>query len=323
MATGLLALLDDVATIAKVAAASLDDTAAAAAKAGAKAAAVVVDDAAVTPRYAAGFAAERELPIVMKIAMGSLRNKLLYLLPAALALSAVAPWAITPLLMAGAAYLCFEGAEKVHDWLAPHDDHAIEEDTSIDAAELERTMVAGAIRTDLILSSEIMAITLAAVSEEPFIERAIVLAVVGVGITFVVYGGVGLIVKTDDFGAFLARSRVAPLRMIGRGLVIGMPPFLHVLGIVGTLAMLWVGGGILLHGADKYGLGGPSAFLHGWAVAAAGLAGPVAEWVVTTTGSAIVGLSLGGLILAVISLARRRFFPRKSIPPLADRPPID
>ncbi len=305
MATGLLALLDDVATIAKVAAASLDDTAAAAAKAGAKAAAVVVDDAAVTPRYATGFAAERELPIVMKIAMGSLRNKLLYLLPAALALSALAPWAITPLLMAGAAYLCFEGAEKVHEWVAPHAEHAVEESQSADAVELERTMVAGAIRTDLILSSEIMAITLAAVADEPFVERAIVLAVVGVGITLAVYGGVGLIVKTDDFGAFLARSRVTPVRLIGRGLVIGMPPFLRVLGVVGTLAMLWVGGGILLHGAEKYGLSAPYELLHGWAAAAGGVAGPVAEWAVTAAGSGVVGLVLGGLILAAILLAHR------------------
>jgi uncharacterized protein len=284
MATGLLALLDDVATIAKVAAASLDD--------------------------ATGFAADRELPIVMKIAMGSLRNKLLYLLPAALALSAFAPWAITPLLMAGAAYLCFEGAEKVHEWIAPHDEHAADPSESADAVELERTMVAGAIRTDLILSSEIMAITLASVADEPFVERAIVLAVVGVGITLAVYGGVGLIVKTDDFGAFLARSRMAPTRVIGRGLVLGMPPFLRVLGVVGTLAMLWVGGGILLHGAEKYGLGAPYERLHGWAQAAGRLAGPIAEWAVTAAGSGVVGWALGGVILLAISFARMRIVKR-------------
>ena len=307
MATGLIALLDDVVAIAKVAAASIDDTATVAAKAGAKAAGVVIDDAAVTPRYVTGFAASRELPIVAKIARGSLRNKLLYLLPAGLVLSQVAPWSITPLLMAGGGYLCFEGAEKLYEVVVPHATADDDKTTAAGSAEdLEKTMVAGAIRTDLILSGEIMAITLAQVADQGFVSRVIVLAAVGVLITLGVYGVVALIVKADDAGVVLARTRVAPLRVMGRGLVAGMPGFLKMLAAAGTAAMLWVGGGILLHALEGYGFAAPAQALHDAAVAAGRIGGPIVEWIVGAAGAGIVGVVLGGVSVAVVSLFQRR-----------------
>ncbi|MGI4877424.1 MAG: DUF808 domain-containing protein [Janthinobacterium lividum] len=318
MATGLFALLDDVAAIARVAAASLDDTAALTAKAAAKAVGVVVDDAAVTPRYVTGFAAARELPIVGKIALGSLRNKLVFLLPGALVLSALAPWAITPLLMTGGTYLCFEGAEKLVEARWPHPAAATPgprtpEGSASDAGTVEAAMVAGAIRTDLILSGEIMAITLASVAGEGLVPRAVVLAVVGIGITVLVYGVVALIVKADDLGVALAgRSgpAAAPLRAVGRGLVAGMPGFLRLLAGVGTAAMLWVGGGIVLHGLDGYGVAAPARLIHhaaAVAAAAAGAFGPVVAWLVGAAGAGVAGLAIGGLVVAVLrSVMRRR-----------------
>ncbi|MBX9700180.1 MAG: DUF808 domain-containing protein, partial [Acetobacteraceae bacterium] len=269
MATGLLALLDDIAALtrlaaasvddmAKIAASSMDDMAAQAGKAGAKAAGVVIDDAAVTPRYVVGFAAARELPIVWRIARGSLKNKIVFLLPAALALSAFAPWAITPLLVLGGCFLCYEGAEKIWHAVAPRDAHGHEAATGAapaDPAALEETRIQGAIRTDFILSGEIMAIALATIPTSGFAMQAAVLAAVGIGITVVVYGVVALIVKADDVGIALAtRAGWAPLRALGRGIVAAMPLFLRVLSIVGTAAMLWVGGGIVLHGLDVAGL---------------------------------------------------------------------
>ncbi|MFN8832035.1 MAG: DUF808 domain-containing protein [Labrys sp. (in: a-proteobacteria)] len=310
MSVGLLALLDDVAALAKVAAASLDDVAANAAKAGAKAAGVVIDDAAVTPRYVVGFASERELPIVGKIAWGSLRNKMLVLLPGALALSLLAPWAITPLLMIGGAFLCFEGAEKIHGALFPHahaDDHAEVETGDATPQSVEDDRVAGAIRTDFILSAEIMAITLAAVPDSSFAMQALVLAVVGIGITAAVYGAVALIVKADDAGVAMARvaggsAPAALTRLLGRGLVLGMPVFLSVLSVVGTAAMIWVGGGILLHGLEVYGLPGPADAIHGVAAAIGGampVAGGFVTWLVDATGAGIIGLAIGALLIPV------------------------
>jgi predicted DNA repair protein MutK len=264
MSSGLLALLDDVAAIAKVAAASIDDVAGMAAKAGVKSAGVLIDDAAVTPRYVVGFTADRELPIIRRIAVGSLKNKLIFLLPAALVLALLAPWAITPLLMLGGLYLCFEGAEKVAQMAGFGQDHA-KPDTARPGAgtpkALEDRRVQGAIRTDFILSAEIMALTLASIpAEAGFAERAAVLAIVGVGVTMAVYGAVALIVKADDFGVHLAtRQTVTPLgpasQALGRGIVTAMPGFLKLLTVVGTLAMLWVGGGILIHGLGRAGLG--------------------------------------------------------------------
>lgn len=312
MATGLIALLDDVVALAKVAAASLDDTAAAAGRAGVKAAGVVIDDAAVTPRYVTGFSAARELPIVWRITLGSLRNKLLYLLPAALALSAFAPWAITPLLMAGGAYLCFEGAEKLYEKLAPHGPPHADKPAPADPAAFEAATIGGAIRTDLILSGEIMAITLASVADAGFWERAVVLAVVGIGITVVVYGAVALIVKADDAGVALARlpgAGAAPLRAVGRGLVVGMPWFLKGLAAIGTAAMLWVGGGIIVHALDGYGVGAPAAVIHDVATAAGTVAGglrPAVEWLVGAIGSGVVGIAVGGAIVAGLHLLPKR-----------------
>ena len=307
MATGLFALLDKITAIAQVAAASIDDTAAAAAKASVKAAGVVIDDTAVTPRYVHGFEPARELPIVGKIAMGSLRNKLLFLLPGALALSFFAPWAITPLLMAGGAFLCYEGAEKLYEVFWPHP-VAVDDPVDEDPAALEQSMVGGAIRTDLILSGEIMAITLADVAEAPITEQAAVMAVVGLGITAIVYGAVALIVKADDVGVALARrpgTAAGPLRVIGRGLVTGMPPFLRLLASVGTAAMLWVGGGIVVHGMETYGLAEPGRSIHHLAevsAAATGGIGPFTGWLAGAIGSGLVGLLLGAAIVAVLHL---------------------
>ncbi|MHB2169791.1 DUF808 domain-containing protein [Alsobacter sp. R-9] len=314
MATGLFALLDDVAAIAKVAAASIDDIGAQATKAGAKAAGIVIDDAAVTPRYVVGFAASRELPIIGKIAVGSLRNKLIYLTPAALALSAFAPWAITPLLMAGGAYLCFEGFEKLWESIRPHAEDAPEADAApaADPVAHETSMVSGAIRTDFILSAEIMAITLSTVPEATFWTQLAVLVGVGVGITVLVYGAVGLLVKMDDAGVKLARSenglvRALGLRHVGRGLVKAMPLILSLLGVVGTAAMLWVGGGIVVHGLEEFGFATLGHWIHdagAWAAARAGetFAG-FASWFVSATGSAVVGIALGGVIAPVVHVA--------------------
>jgi hypothetical protein len=308
MSGGLLALLDDVAAIAKVAAASVDDVAAQAAKAGAKAAGIVIDDAAVTPRYVVGFAAERELPIVGKIAWGSIRNKLVFLLPGALALSFAAPWAITPLLMLGGLYLCFEGWEKMRELVSPHP-REISDAASAAATPqmLEDQKVAGAIRTDMILSAEIMAVTLATVADQPFATQALVLAVVGIGITAAVYGVVALIVKADDFGVALA-ARGGPLsRPLGRGIVLAMPPLLSALSIVGTLAMLWVGGGIIIHGLAGYGVHAPEHLVEAAGRAAAAALPPLAGaagWLASAALSGLLGLALGAVVDAVLHAAR-------------------
>jgi predicted DNA repair protein MutK len=310
MSVGLIALLDDVAAIAKVAAASLDDVAAQAARAGVKAAGVVIDDAAVTPRYVVGFAAARELPIVAKIAVGSLRNKLLILTPAALALSTFLPSAITPLLMAGGGYLCFEGAEKLAEKLFPHATHEAEDVAApgtADAKALEDQKVAGAIRTDFILSAEIMAITLAAVPVAGLWMQATVLILVGIAITAGVYGGVALIVKADDVGLALARnaSRTiwgALIRGLGRLIVRCMPGFLTFLGALGTAAMIFVGGGIIIHGLEVYGFGAPAHLIHAATDHIAGLAPAVAgitSWLVAAIGSGLVGLAIGGALVPV------------------------
>lgn len=313
--SGLLALLDDVAAIAKVAAASVDDVVGQAAKAGAKAAGAVIDDAAVTPKYVHGFAPARELPIVWRIARGSLRNKLLILLPAALILSAFAPMLITPLLMLGGAYLCFEGAEKVAHVLFPHGDAHVAADLDVgDPVHLEETRVAGAIKTDFILSAEIMTIALAAIPASSFWVEAATLAVVGVGITVAVYGGVALIVKADDAGLFMAeRGRLGLTRATGRAIVKGMPGFLKALTTVGTAAMLWVGGSIVLHGMEVLGFAAPAHLIHDIA-ASLGAMVPQAVGAVTWTATAamdgVFGLALG---LLLIPLVTRVFAPIWSV----------
>ena len=308
--SGLLALLDDVAAIAKVAAASVDDIAGAAAKAGAKAAGVVIDDAAVTPKYVHGFEAKRELPIIRKIALGSLKNKLVLLLPAALLLSNFAPWAITPLLALGGGYLCFEGAEKVFHILFPHGDAEVEEDFDTkEPGHLEEEKVAGAIKTDFILSAEIMTIALAAIPESNFWMEAVTLAIVGIVITVGVYGSVALIVKMDDIGLHLAERSASGVRALGRGMVTAMPVLLKALAIIGTAAMIWVGGGIIIHGLEVFGLETIPHIVHGAAEAAAHampVAGGVVEWLVGAAGAAVAGIVVGGAIVALLHLIPRK-----------------
>lgn len=301
MSTGLIALLDDVAALAKMAAASLDDAGAQAAKASSKAAGIVIDDAAVTPRYVVGLAAERELPIIRKIAMGSLKNKLLLLLPGALLLSFIAPWIITPLLMVGGAFLCMEGYHKVMDLIRPG--HHAEEDTGPQAVqtpqELEDERVASAIRTDFILSAEIMAITLASVATSPLWMQGGVLAVVGVAMTFLVYGVVAIIVKADDLGVALAQSQNGLVSGTGRTIVTGMPFFLKTLSMVGMVAMLWVGGGILIHGLHALGLHGPEEWVHHAAEAVSNNAPAMSgflNWLVSASIAAVLGLFIGALV---------------------------
>lgn len=300
MSTGLLALLDDVAGLAKLAAASVDDIAAGAGKAGAKAAGVVIDDAAVTPRYVTGLAAARELPIVRRIALGSLRNKLVILLPAALLLSAFAPGLITPLLVLGGAFLCYEGAEKAWEALFPHAAHAHEAKASTapsDPQALEDAKVAGAISTDFILSAEIMAIALATLPQASLAMQAVVLAIVGFGITVAVYGAVALIVKADDAGLALARRGTGAVAAFGRGLVRGMPVFLAALGVVGTAAMLWVGGGIVIHGLEEWGLSAIGHLVHG---AQQALGEGAIGWLTGAALSGAFGLALGGVLIPVV-----------------------
>ncbi len=310
MSVGLIALLDDVAAIAKVAAAQLDDIATQAAKAGAKAAGVVIDDAAVTPRYMTGFAAVREIPIVRKIAIGSLRNKLLILLPAALALSYFLPSAITPLLMIGGAYLCYEGTEKVFEAVFPHQAHAHEASLgsiAIDPQTLEDQKVASAIKTDFILSAEIMAIALSVIPANNIWTQAVVLAIVAIAITAAVYGAVALIVKADDAGVILAANRSDTVfgsvsRVIGRGLVYGMPGFLKLLSVVGTAAMIWVGGGIIVHGLETYGYTAIGHAIHHAAETVAHavpFAQAAIEWIVSAAGAGIVGLVMGAVLIPV------------------------
>ena len=308
MPGGLVALLDDIAALTKLAATSLDDVAAAAGRSGAKAAGVVIDDAAVTPRYVVGLTPDRELPIIWKIALGSLKNKLLFLLPAALLLSALAPWAITPILMLGGAYLCFEGTEKVIEALTGS--HHAEEVVEItDPKELEDRQVGGAIRTDFILSGEIMAIALAELPDMSLVMQGTVLAAVGVAITIGVYGVVAGIVKMDDLGLHMAQRQSRATQMFGRGLVKAMPILLKALSIIGTAAMIWVGGGIIVHGVEEFGFGTVPHLIHDAAVAAGtavpALGGAV-EWIVNAIGAGIVGLIVGGAIAGVMHLIPRK-----------------
>ena len=306
MAGGLAALLDDIAALAKLAAASVDDVGAAAGRASAKAAGVVVDDTAVTPRYVAGVTAERELPIVKRIAVGSIRNKLFLILPVALLLSQFLPWLLTPILMLGGTYLCYEGAEKIWEKLAHHDAPALP--AALRGPDAEEQVVRGAIRTDLILSAEIMVISLNEVADEPFVTRAVVLIVVAFLITAVVYGVVALIVKMDDVGLHLAQGRSAGVRRVGTMLVRAMPGVLAFLSALGVVAMLWVGGHIILVGIDE--LGWPWLYdqvhhLEELVKEATGALGGASSWVVNTLASAALGLLIGAVVVAVTSVIGR------------------
>lgn len=305
MPSGLIALLDDVAGIAKMAAASLDDVAAAAGKAGTKAAGVVIDDTAVTPNYVMGLSPERELPIIWKIAKGSLRNKLVFLLPAALALSALAPWLLPPLLMLGGAFLCFEAAEKLLEAIQGGHDSAQEAAATLTSQQLEDQKVSSAIRTDFILSGEIMAISLGTVATEPLWEQAIILVVVAILITAGVYGVVGFIVKMDDIGLHLAQRTSSAVRTLGRGMVKAMPVLMRILAVVGTAAMLWVGGGLIVHGLHEFHWDLIPGTIHHLAQGAADslpAIAPVVDWLVNAIGAGIVGLAVGAVIVAVLHL---------------------
>jgi uncharacterized protein len=306
MSGGLVGLLDDIASLAKLAAASVDDVGAAAGRASAKAAGVVVDDTAVTPTYVHGLAAERELPIIKKIARGSLKNKLLFILPAALVLSEFVPVLVEIILMCGGAYLSFEGAEKVHHRLVAHDD-GHELPAAAIGPDAEQQTISGAIRTDFILSAEIMVIALKEVIDEGFVARAVILLVVAILITVVVYGVVALIVKMDDVGLRMVESGREPAVRIGRVLVLGMPKVLAVLSVVGTAAMIWVGGHILIGGAAELGWHGPYDLVHALEDQVSDIAGVggTLAWIVNTVASALVGLIVGFVIVAIVSSVRR------------------
>ena len=306
MAGGLVALLDDVAVLARAAAASVDDIGAAAARASAKAAGVVVDDTAVTPQYVHGLAAQREVPIIRRIALGSMRNKLLIILPAIMLLSQFLPGLLTPLLMLGATYLCYEGAEKVWAKVTGHDTHAEPGEAVLPD---EDAIVSGAVRTDFILSAEIMVISLNEVTDEPFLSRLAILVVVALAITVLVYGVVALIVKMDDVGLHLAERPGRRSASIGRGLVKGMPKLLTFLTVVGTAAMLWVGGHILLVGTHDLGWDLLYDAVHSLEESAHDAArgvGAVAGWLVNTLASALIGLVVGAVAVVVMGLTLHR-----------------
>jgi predicted DNA repair protein MutK len=309
MAGGLAALLDDVAALAKLAAASIDDIGAAAGKAGAKSLGVVVDDTAVTPRYVHGFTANRELPIIRRIALGSIRNKLLIILPAALLLSQFLPWLLTPILMLGGTYLCYEGAEKVWEVLSGHHEEQTQTPAAAQGQDQEDIMVRGAITTDFILSAEIMVIALNEVADEPLVSRAIILTLVAIAITLLVYGTVALIVKMDDIGLYLAEREGALSQRVGRALVRGMPILLRALSTIGIVAMLWVGGHILLVGMDELGWHWLYDVVHHAEEVVAGAVpalGGLLAWLTNTAASALLGLAVGAVVVGVLHLVPRR-----------------
>lgn len=301
--SGFLALLDDVAAIAKLAAASVDDIAAGAGKAGTKALGVVIDDAAVTPKYVTGIKAARELPMIARIAWGSLKNKSI-LLPLLIGLDLFLPQAITVLLMLGGMYLCYEGAEKVWHVLRPHDAHAAEAHNPRNPTELEEERVLGAIKTDFILSAEIMTLSLSVVETPTLWMQLLTLAAVGILITVGVYGAVALIVKLDDMGVLMARKgRFSPTRRLGRMLVKSVPKLLWLLSVIGTAAMLWVGGSIFIHALDGLGLHEPYGSIHHLAERAAEVAPPAlsgaTHWTTTALCDGLFGLLLGLLLIPV------------------------
>jgi predicted DNA repair protein MutK len=314
--SGLLALLDDVAAIARLAASHVDDIAAHAARAGGKSAGVVIDDAAVTPKYVTGLPAARELPIVAKIATGSLISKLLILLPGLLVLQAFAPGAIAPLLILGGAYLCFEGAEKIWHALTGHEEKGPQQAETISAAHLEERRVKGAIKTDFILSAEIMTIALSTIEADNLWIRAASLAVIAIGFTVIVYGAVALLVKVDDFGVYLSEmGNWSAVRAFGRGLVHAMPTVLKAISIIGTAAMLWVGGNIVLHSLHTLHWSLPYEIVKDIAASIAGDGGSATLlWIVTAFLDAVFGFVLGSILIPVVNVVFVPFkilFPEK------------
>jgi len=306
MASGFFALLDDISALVKVSAASLDDVPAQVAKTTGKVSGIVIDDTAVTPKYVVGLDPSRELSIIFQIAKKSLVNKLLFLSPGALLLGFFAPWAITPILMCGGAYLCFEGYEKVHSMFSKHHDVNPETEAviTITPEELEKERVTGAVRTDIILSAEIMAIAYSQVVDEPLLNQVVVMLAVAVFITVAVYGFVGLIVKADDIGVHLAQDKFHPaMQKFGRGIVKSMPPFLRILSYVGTAAMLWVGAEIIAHGIPL-----TSHLLHDLEEALAHI--PVLAWITKVLACAVGGLIVGFAVEKIVMLVKK-VFPKK------------
>ncbi|MCY1693802.1 DUF808 domain-containing protein [Curtobacterium sp. SL109] len=285
MSVGLLAVVDDILS--------------AALKASAKTAGVVIDDAAVTPQYVQGLAPARELPVVGRIALGSLFNKFVIIIPVALLLSSFAPWVLPWLLVIGGTYLSFEGAEKVAEWFGHH--HVSAEDDSRD----ERKLVFGAIRTDLILSTEIMLIALASLDPDMGFWLTLgALALIALGMTALVYGAVALLVKIDDVGLRLMEHPSEGLRRFGDGIVRSMPAVFRTIGIVGTVAMLWVGGHLVIANLAETFWHGPYDLLH-VITHAVEPAGPVVEWFADTASSAVFGLVLGAVVVLVLTGIRR------------------
>lgn len=308
MAGGLAALLDDIAAMARLAAASVDDIGAAAGRASAKAAGVVVDDAAVTPRYVTGFTPDRELPMIKRIAKGSMVNKLIILV-AALTLSELVPWILTPLLMLGGLYLSFEGAEKIIEKVSGRS-HAKKKPAVVKGGDHEDQMVKGAIRTDFILSAEIMVIALSTMAQDAtLVIKAATLLVVAILITIGVYGVVALIVKMDDIGLALAQRRRPGSQALGNAVVKAMPKVLGALSLIGVIAMLWVGGHILLKGFYDlerelgFGWSAPYDLVHGLEVRVAeatGALGGLLGWLVNTFFSFLFGLIVGGIVALIM-----------------------
>ena len=298
MATSLLALLDDITTV-------LDDVAVLSKVAAKKTAGVLGDDLALNAQQVAGVQADRELPVVWAVAKGSFLNKAI-LVPAALLIASFAPWAITPLLMVGGAFLCFEGAEKLaHRFLHGAGAEAAERaavteallNPQVDMAEFERDKIKGAVRTDFILSAEIIAITLGTVTGRPLVEQAGVLALVAVVMTVGVYGLVAAIVKMDDAGLWLSQRPGGGLGpALGRGLLRGAPLLMKALSVAGTAAMFLVGGSILLHGVPP---------LHHAVQGVVAAAGSGIGWLVSLLGDALTGLVAGALVLAGVEGIKR------------------
>lgn len=302
MAGGLFALLDDVALIARSAASSVDDVAALAGKTSVKAAGVVVDDAAVTPQYVEGIKPQRELPMIWRITKGSLINKLVIILPIAMILSWIAPWALTPILMCGGTYLCFEGAEKILHHLLPHREKETES-VQEKGADAEDSLVKSAITTDLILSSEIMVISLNEVIDQPFWMRLGALIFVGIILTLGVYGAVGLLVKMDDIGMAL-NERHNGKSTVGNALVKGMPIVLDIIGIIGTAAMLWVGGHIVVKGLHEFGMNQPHEFIVS---VTEKISNGALAWLAETGMSMVCGLVLGTVIATIVMAVKASF----------------
>ena len=301
MASGFFALLDDISALVKASAASLDDVPAQVAKTTGKVSGIVIDDTAVTPKYVVGLDPSREISIIYQIAKKSLINKLLILSPAALLLGYFAPWAITPILMLGGAYLCFEGYEKVHSMFSKHKDVPIENEQLkvITPEELEKERVTGAVRTDIILSAEIMAIAYSQVTDQGIVNQIVVMLSVAVFITLAVYGFVGLIVKMDDIGVHLAQKKYHPAaQKFGRGIVKFMPHFLKILGYVGTAAMLWVGAEIIAHGIPF-----TSHLLHDLEYALD--ENPAVAWFAKALACAVAGLVVGFVVEKMVALLKK------------------